>query len=233
MANSLTIQNTINWSSAFIDQQPVKINGNEPALSSASLVLQTMLGPPFGWAWNRGTITFVTTGQDFTVANLNDFGFLEGGTIQQPNDKPFSLSVRNYLDTDAQSARPLFVSALTDDGAGNISFRVGPVATVGSTAKLLYQRKAPLIQSLAQTWYPVPDEKNYICQWGFLSLMSLIGADARFNAYNQKFITSLLSAHGGLSATERNIFLANWTAVLKDLQAANLATSERFKAREI
>lgn len=233
MSNSLTIQNTINWCSAFLEQQPVKINGMEPAVSSATLILSTMLGPPFAWAWNRSAINYTVTSQDFTQTGLTDFGFLEGGTVTPPTGTPFSIQVRTVLDSETQSARPLFCAPLIDDGAGNITFRLNPAPTSGSAVKLLYQRKAPIVQSLAQTWYPVPDEKNYICQWGFLSLMSLIGNDARFNAYNQKFITSLLSAHGGLNAMERNIFLTNWTAVLKDLQAANLSTNERFKAREV
>jgi hypothetical protein len=31
---------------------------------------------------------------------------------------------------------------------------------------------------------------------------------------------------------ERNIFLANWTRVMGQLQATQLATGERYKARE-
>lgn len=233
MANNLSIQNTINWSAAFLDQQPVKINGMEPALSAAQLVLQTILGAPFAWAFNRNSISYTANTQDYVYSGLNDFGFLEGGTVTQPGENPFGIGVRNILDNEGNAARPLYASAIIDDGAGNITFRLNPVAKANSLVKLLYQRKAPLVQSLAQTWYPLPDEKNFICQWGFLSLMSLIGNDDRFNKYNQKFITSLLSAHGGLNAMERNIFLTNWTAVLKDLQAAQLSTAERFKAREV
>jgi len=62
--------------------------------------------------------------------------------------------------------------------------------------------------------------------------MSLIGNDARFGEYNTKFIVSLLGAQGGLTEMERNIFLANWTLVLSQLQANQLGTAERFKARE-
>jgi hypothetical protein len=86
--------------------------------------------------------------------------------------------------------------------------------------------------SLGSSWHPVPDEKNYICQWGHLAMMSLIGNDGRFSEYNTKFITALLGAQGGLTDLERNIFLANWTRVLAQLQANQLGTAERYKARE-
>ena len=64
-------------------------------------------------------------------------------------------------------------------------------------------------------------------------MMSLIGNDARFNEYNSKFTTSLLAAQGGLTDMERNIFLANWTRVMSQLQGTQLGTQERYKAREV
>jgi len=222
----------VNWALPFLEQQPLAINGMEPALSSANLVLQTMLGPPFAWAWNRKMISYTSNGQDYQ-AILSDFGFLEGGTVQAvTGGKAWEISVRNLLLVDAQSARPAFVSPLIDDGMGNITFRLSPAPDQGYNVVLPYQRKPPQLMSFGYTWSPVPDEKNYICQWGFLSLMSLIGNDARFSEYNIKFITTLLAAQGGLSEMEKNIFLANWTRVMQNLQSSQLGTQERFKARE-
>jgi hypothetical protein len=67
MGSNVTIQNTLSWESAFLEQQPQLINGLEPALSSAQLVLDTILGPPFAWPWNRGILSFTTANQDYTV----------------------------------------------------------------------------------------------------------------------------------------------------------------------
>jgi hypothetical protein len=233
MANTRTIRNTLNWCAAFLEQQPVLINGMEPALSCSNLVLQTILGPPFSWPFNRKAYVFTATGQDYAASGLNDFGFLEGGSCAPPSGTPFELMVRSILHPEQNTARPMFVSELIDDGAGNITFRLNPAPAAGSFVTLLYQKKATTLLSMGMTWYPLPDEKSYVAQWGLLSLLSLITSDARFGAYNQKFITSLLAQHGGLSALERNMFLANWTAVLKDVQATQLATAERFKAREV
>jgi hypothetical protein len=233
VASSITIQNTINFCLALIEQQPVLINGLEPALSSATLVLQTMLGPPFAWAWNRSTLSYQTNGSDWTQNALTKFGHLEGGTVQLlTGGNAWEVEVKNLLFADTQQARPKYISPLIDDGMGNITFRLTPSPDQGYNVILIMQNKAPVVMSLAQTWAPVPDERNYICQWGFLALMSLIGNDARFNEYNAKFITSLLGAQGGLTDLERNIFLSNWMRVLSQAQGTQLAVSERYKARE-
>lgn len=233
MASSITVQNTVSWALPFLEMQPLEIVGMEPALSSATMILQTMLGPPFAWAWNRAFITYQTNGADSTQAGLSKFGHLEGGTVQPlTGGNAWEVEVKNLLLADVQQARPKFISPLIDDGMGNITFRLTPSPDQGYQVTLIAQNKAPVVMSLAQTWAPVPDERNYVCQWGFLSLMSLIGADARFNEYNAKFITSLLGAQGGLSDLERNIFLANWTRVLNQVQGNQLSVAERYKARE-
>jgi hypothetical protein len=204
----------------------------EPALSSANLVLQTMLGPPFSWPFNRKIISFAATTQDTVQPGMNDFGFLEGGTVQAASGKAWEIGVKNVLVTDVQQARPAFCSPFLDDGLGNITFRLTPMPDQSYSVVLPYQRKAPMMLSMASTWSPVPDERSYIYQWGFLAMMSLISADARFNEYNAKFVTSLLGAQGGLTEMERNIFLANWIRVMSQLQAAQLGTAERYKSRE-
>lgn len=233
MPSTVTIQATINWSKAFIEMQPVTICGMEPALGSANLVLQTILGPPFVWAWNRGIVTFTTANQDYQQA-MTDFGFLEEGTVKPPSGgKPWALAVKQSLHIDASAARPQWCAPYLDDGTGNITFRLMPSPDQSYQVILPYQRRAPLLMSLGTTWAPVPDEHAYICQWGFLALMSLIGNDARFGEYNNKFVTTLLCAQGGLTDMERNLFLGNWLRATSQAQATQLATSERYRAREV
>ena len=233
MPSTITLQDTATWSLSYLEQQPILINGLDPALGSANLVLQTILGPPFSWPFNRRILAFSTSAQDYQQTGLADFGFLEGGTVQPSvGGKAWEISVKNFLSTDLQQARPQFCAPFLDDGLGAITFRLTPMPDQSYNVLLPYQRKAPLLLSMAYTWAPIPDERNYICQWGFLAMMSLISNDARFNEYNAKFITSLLGAQGGLNDLERNIFLANWTRVMAQLQGTQLATSERYKARE-
>jgi len=54
-----TIQDSINWSKRYtFNRNPVIGNSLEPALTSANIVLQTILGPPFQWWWNNDTLVF-------------------------------------------------------------------------------------------------------------------------------------------------------------------------------
>lgn len=232
MASTKTLQDVASWALPFLEQQPVLIIGMQPALGSANLVLQTMLGPPFAWPFNRGIISFNANAQDTAQTGLNDFGFLEGGTVQAASGKAWEISVKNLLVADLQQARPSYCSPFIDDGMGNITFRLTPMPDQVYSVVLPYQRKAPMMLSMASTWSPIPDERSYIYQWGFLAMMSLISNDARFNEYNAKFVTALLGAQGGLTEMERNIFLANWIRVMNQLQAAQLGTAERYKSRE-
>jgi hypothetical protein len=232
MPSAITLQNTMNWSKAFLEQQPLQVNGLEPALSSANLVLQTVLNPPFAWPWNRSTLSFSATTQDTVISGMGTFGYLEGGSVQPAGGKKWEFQIKNYLGQDATEGRAAYCSPLIDDGAGNITFRLTPAPDQPYTANLIFQRRAPQMVAPGSSWAPVPDEKNYMCQWGFLALMSLIGNDSRFGEYNAKFVTAVLSAHGGLNEMERNIFLGNWIRVASQLQGAQLGVSERYKARE-
>lgn len=54
-----TIQDTINWAKRLsFNRDPVIGNSLEPALSSAAMVMQTILGPPFDWWWNNEELVF-------------------------------------------------------------------------------------------------------------------------------------------------------------------------------
>lgn len=206
----------------------------EPALSAANLILSTLLSPPLYWPWNRSVVGFSTTVQDFSLNGLANFGFLEGGSVVDAQGQSWEIEVKQVLHTDASQARPRWCSPLIDDGMGNITFRLSPGPPQGlMTGTLMYQRRAPVLMSLGTTWSPVPDDRTNMCQWGHLSLMSLIGNDARFNSYNQKFVTAVLSSHGGLTAMERNMFIANWMTTVSQVQGKQLQTSEQFRAREV
>src|ERR1700679_837194 len=67
-----TLLQTMEWAKKFNFNRSSAIgNFGEPALTSANLIAQTMLGAPFFWRWNRTIIGFITTAgqQDYTVFN--------------------------------------------------------------------------------------------------------------------------------------------------------------------
>jgi hypothetical protein len=84
MAATKTIQDSINWIQPYLNWANLTIGVNEePAMSAANLILQTIVGPPFVWPWNRTTTTFQTIEgvQDYTM-NIANYGFLETASIQ-------------------------------------------------------------------------------------------------------------------------------------------------------
>ncbi len=84
MAATITLQNTVDFTKPFLNWANLAIGtNNEPAMSTANLILQTIVGPPFVWPWNRATTTFQTTQgvQDYTM-NIASFGFLETASLQ-------------------------------------------------------------------------------------------------------------------------------------------------------
>ena len=60
--SNIKISDTINWAKRLcFNHNPVIGNSLEPALTSANLVLQTLLSPPFYWWWNTEDLTFITS----------------------------------------------------------------------------------------------------------------------------------------------------------------------------
>ena len=71
-SSSIQLLQTIEWARRFIFQRRTNFgNFNEPAISSANTVLQTIVGPPFTWPWNRVVTGFICTPgvQDYTIFN--------------------------------------------------------------------------------------------------------------------------------------------------------------------
>jgi len=71
--SSVKIADTIEWAKKFsFSRNPVIGNSLEPALSSAGMVMQTILGPPFSWWWNNEEVVFTCnpTAKTATITNI-------------------------------------------------------------------------------------------------------------------------------------------------------------------
>lgn len=71
-ASTNTLLNTIEWSKKLnFGRRSAIGNFLEPALTSANTVMQTIIGPPFAWRWNRVVTGFITKAgqQDYTLVN--------------------------------------------------------------------------------------------------------------------------------------------------------------------
>jgi hypothetical protein len=84
VAATISLQQTIQWCQPYLNWANLSIGtAGEPAMSAANLTLQTIVGPPFVWPWNRANTSFITTAgvQDYTM-NISNYGFLETASCQ-------------------------------------------------------------------------------------------------------------------------------------------------------
>ena len=85
MANTITIANSLQWAQAYVLGRSLSaFTGSEPAITAANIIIQTILGPPFTWNWNRGSVSFLTTAgiQDYSTSAAS-FGTIEkAGYVQ-------------------------------------------------------------------------------------------------------------------------------------------------------
>lgn len=228
MATTLTIQNSINFAMPILKNQPLLVSNHEPAITAGNMVLGMMLGAPLKWRFNRANASFAITAVGLTdyVETLSNFGFIDMAWLVDGSGKTHGLTGRRSLAKATASGRPEFISAQYDDNAGNITFRMDKVPDQNYTVNIDYQQKAALLTSAASTWGTVPDEFQYIFNWGFLAFISLLINDARFPVFNQFFISRILGAQDGLSVEEKNIFIGNWLALLStEGQAQQLINS--------
>lgn len=164
-----------------------------------------------------GSVTWTNMGFVLTEAQgPYTFAWVENSSVQdtiQGSPKWKEMTSKLVLGLESQESRPDFIAAQIDDGLGNITFRLMATPDQAYPIAITVQQKPPVFKSVNQTWGAIPDEYAHIYNWGFLSLMWLFADDPRFQMANTKFVTALLSTHGGLTQTQLNIFLSNWQMV--------------------
>ena len=215
MSSTISIQATINWAKPYLKLQPLNVNNLEPALTAANIILETILGPPLRWRFNRASISIPLTqggGTDYVVSVPN-LGFIETLWLTDATGKVHQLNGAVALAKESQTSRPKEIAPQYDDNAGNITFRVKPAPDASYTAYLDYQKKAPILTSWAQTWAPIPDEFGYCFNWGFLTIVGMLTNDSRFPVWEKYFLGRVLGAQDGLDEQAKAIFLGNWMNV--------------------
>lgn len=238
---TIAIQDTINWVEAFIVQRPFTgVAGipNEPALTCANYLMQTILAPPFRWEWNHESLAAAITtviGQSDYPISIANFGWLEKATLidstPDPNTPPnFELELFEILAKDGQQNRPQKIALLTDNGSGTITFRLFPVPDKVYTVDLDIQMAPILATTLGATkWTPIPDKLAFLYERGMMAMAQMM--------YNQQlglsnleiFFRQLVAAAAGLSEMERAIFLEDALRPIR-MRQNELSAAQQGKA---
>src|ERR1039458_4403550 len=111
MASTFTVDNSIAWAAYFVGNRGLALSPTEPAMTSANIVCQVMLSPPFKWRWNRNSKTFAFTSGDTSVS-IPDYGFIEKAfvvaTTGATANKPFEIPmVQTELTMDNGTGRQI------------------------------------------------------------------------------------------------------------------------------
>lgn len=239
MPSTITIQNTLNWLAAYVQQRPtVNVNSiaNEPGLTAANRILTAMVAAPLRWNWNRaqvlGAFSTIAGTSDYIV-NIPNYGYLEkatgfSSTLQDPT---FELEVFPVLALDTKQNQPAKISAVIDDGAGNITFRLLPVPDLVYSVNLTYQKSITLITSLTGTWAPVPDKYSYIYEIGLLGMMQGLYNTQLYMTQMELFFRQLVSAAEGMTESERAMFLEDHLRDARATQTNLAGASQGRQAR--
>jgi hypothetical protein len=144
----------------------------------------------------------------------------------------YELQPRRQLQTSFQPGRPGFINILSDDLAGNITFRLGSCnPDQAYTFKVCYQKAPSFFTENVKANVPIPDKLMHIFRYGFLAMAYLYNNDPKFAEMNQKFVATLLGAQSGLDVAQRNIFLGNWYSMLTDMGVLGGVANQGIQAR--
>jgi len=211
MSSTNTLLRSIGYAQQFIRNSPLTFSGNsDPALFNADWVKQFILSPPFAWRWNRGAvqIDLVQGTQDYVV-NVPTFGWMERVSMVNSAIQPqsWALTISNELTVETNQQVPTHISAQSDDGNGNITFRIFPVPDQSYTVNVDFQAQAPTFVSTSNTWSPIPDYMSYLYNQGFLAKAYEYLGDPRFGEAMTLFVRQLVACSEGLNEQQKNIFL--------------------------
>jgi hypothetical protein len=140
-----TLQGTINWAQTYIEYSPLTAGlGQEPAITVASIIRNTMMTAPMTWSWNRKEDVSKSTQanvQDYTYT-LTDFGFLEKVSLIDPKGQIFEM--KDVLNTAALSKggsvqRPQTCCVITNNPGTQFTIRFMGIPDQVYTIVLTYQ----------------------------------------------------------------------------------------------
>lgn len=233
MASTITIQQSANWASSFGGFKLLNIgNSLEPAITSANIIIQTILSAPFCWNWNRASTTFNTViGQQDYAISVPTFGFIEKADYTRSGATSEIVNTIGILGSGSEQGTPNNITAQIDNNAGTITFRLLPVPDQVYNVNVIFQKRIPsLISSMSNTWTPIPDHFSLIYQYGFLSLMMAYLDDPRWTLMTQKFVASLLAVAEGLSEEQRDAFEQAWLLYITEQSTTGLRRQQGVQA---
>src|ERR1700733_5057282 len=150
MSLNNTLLSSVNFAKSYLQYVPMFAGQNfQPATGAMSTILADIFQAPYNWNWSRNTTTISLSGVTDYPKSLPDCGYIEEATVT--DDQGHIWQLKDTYNTDAivangqnDAARPSAISAVNNDGQGNITFRLMPAPTSEyTTLTIIYQKQAP------------------------------------------------------------------------------------------
>ena len=235
MAN-YTLTDAINFAQPQIEYLPLTAGVNsEPAITLATGIVDTILGPPFVWDFNRNNTTFsLVVGQQDYSQTLSDFGILEKGSLTDAAGKIWEIKdVYNSacLGVSATSQRPNACAVQANNFAGAQTFRFMGVPDYAYSCTLIYQKFPVRFAALTDTWSGIPDSYSNIYMTLFLAeCFQLTMEEQKAQMYRQRGVALLLSVAQGLTEYQKNAFREQYLDRDKQDMRAQLRVQQGVQA---
>lgn len=201
----------INFGDIIIDSNG---NGQQATTTGLTGTTQPTWSTTLFDSTTDNTVTWQNIGELGQCPDLSDLAYIQYASLQDTVSlKFYQLEIKNELSRDTISQRPGYVSSEYNNNDGSISLRFLGNPNAAYPVSITYQKRLPNFTKLTDTWNPIPDYMSYIYNFGVLSLAALVSFNNNlFGIANSKFVSGLLSYAGGLSETQKNIFLNNWNS---------------------
>lgn len=243
-----TLQNSIDWAQGYIEYPPLAAgNNDEPAVSTANMIQDTIMTAPFTWAWNReesAPFAISPANQTYTV-EVDDFSYLEKVTVTCTTGAnginvgdvwEITDGVRNInsigIANPNKKTRPQAACVFSVEFGTSVTIRFGSFPDTNYTATLVYQKLATPLAATGSQW-SIPDQYADIYDNLFLAEAMSIVDDARSVQYRQRGIATLLAKAEGLSDMEKNLFYEQYWVRFNQQQASALRVQQGSAARQV
>ena len=175
-----------------------------PTAASGTELIKAVTVASFGWL-EKASVTF-------------------GGVTKE-------LEIKMVLGEESTQNQPHSIACQTDDGAGNLSFRIMPAPDKAYSTILTYQKLSPNFAATSDTWAPIPDYMfNIVCEGVLCKAYEYLG-DERYPLSLNKFLKQLIGFHGGLKESEIDLFLGERLAMQTQAQGCQIRTQQGVMSR--
>ena len=181
MSNTtLTVAQTAAWASAYgLGRVLNAYLNNEPTITSANLILSTILAPPFIWNWNRATFSFLTSlnVQDY-VKSINTFGNIEKASYI-PAATVTNVAGSGTVATITAANNFLVGNVVTITGLTNTAFNVTNVIITSASVTQFTFASATSLASTADSGTAISGQQSEIT-----NIVNVLGAGAELGSPN-------------------------------------------------